>query len=158
MKPTTDICDELGSDALVVNIQFRDFGQTLDFGGPASTLRTHENNVLVRRALEEPGNGRVLVVDAGGSFRCALLGDRLATLGRDNGWAGLIINGCVRDSAELAEIAFGVKAIGTSPRRSRKDDSVGERDIAIEIGGIEVRPGDQVYADPDGVVIVRSSA
>lgn len=156
MKDTTDLCDELGELAQVIALRFVDYGGKSRFFGPASCIRTHENNVLVRAALEEPGEGRVLVVDAGGSLRCALLGDRLATLGAENGWAGLVIDGCVRDSAELAVIDFGVKAIATTPRRSRKDESRGHRDVAVSIGGVTVNPGDTVYADADGVVVVAA--
>jgi len=157
-KNTTDLCDELGELAMVIERALHDYGAARAFSGAASCLRTHENNVLVRRALEEPGEGRVLVVDAGGSRRCALLGDRLATLGVENGWAGIVIDGCVRDSAELASIDFGIKAIGTSPRRSRKDESHGDRDIEISIGGVTIRPGDMVYADADGVVVVAAAS
>lgn len=156
VKPTTDLCDELGDDALVVEAPLADFGGRRCFSGPAATVRTFENNVLVREAFEEPGAGRVLVVDAGGSTRCALLGDRMATLAAQNGWAGIVISGCVRDTAELAAIDFGVKAVGRSPRRSRKDDSRGHRDVPVRIGGVTINPGDHVYADDDGVVVVRA--
>lgn len=154
MKSTTDLCDELGSAAQVIELVLIDYGKRREFHGPASTVRTHENNVLVRQALEEPGNGRVLVVDAGGSRRCALLGDRLATLGATNGWAGIVLFGCVRDTAELASIEFGIKALGTTPRRSRKDESHGHRDVTALLGGVSISPGDRVYADADGVVVV----
>lgn len=157
MKPTTDLCDELGEAAEVLELAFLDFGARRAFQGPAVTLRTYENNVLVRATLEEPGRGRVLVVDGGGSRRCALLGDRLATLGRDNGWQGIVVFGCVRDSAELAEIDFGVKAIGTSPRKSRKDENRGTRDAELRIGGTSVASGDHIYADMDGVVVVKKA-
>ena len=156
MKATTDLCDELGDDALVIELPLADFGGRRSFDGPVSTVRTFENNVLVREAVEEPGAGRVLVVDAGGSLRCALLGDRLASLAAENGWAGIVIDGCVRDTAELSTIELGIKALGSSPRRSRKDESRGHRDVELRIGGVTIAPGDHLYADADGVVVVRA--
>jgi regulator of ribonuclease activity A len=112
-----------------------------------------EDNVLVRRRLEEPGEGRVLVVDGGGSLRCALLGDVLARLGVENGWAGAILNACVRDSAVLVSLPFGVKALGTNPRPSGKRGE-GEVDVPVRFGEVEFAPGALVHADADGVVVL----
>jgi regulator of ribonuclease activity A len=117
-----------------------------------ATVRCPEHNVLLQRLLEEPGEGRVLVVDGEGSFRCALLGDNLARLGLDNGWAGIVVNGCVRDSAALDAVGLGVKALGTNPRPSGKEPR-GEVDVAVNFGGV-FQPGALLYADEDGVVVL----
>ena len=130
----------------------RDFGGVLRFSGPASTVRCFENNPLVREALNEPGRGRVLVVDGGGSRRCALLGDNLASLAFTNGWAGVVINGCLRDAADIGSIPIGVKAIATHPLKSSKRDP-GVRDVPVTFAGVTVCPGDWVYADMDGVIV-----
>ena len=130
----------------------RDFGGILRFSGPASTVRCFENNPLVREALNEPGRGRVLVVDGGGSRRCALLGDNLAGLASENGWAGVVINGCLRDAEDIGSIPIGVKAIAPHPLKSSKRDP-GARDVPVSFAGITVTPGDWVYADMDGVIV-----
>jgi regulator of ribonuclease activity A len=120
-------------------------------------VRCFEDNVLVRRELERPGEGRVLVVDAGGSFRCALVGGRLAELGVTNGWAGLVLNGCVRDSVELAARGFGIKALGTNPRPSGKTGA-GEVGVPVTFGGVTFTPGELLYADEDGVIVLPSTS
>ena len=154
MLPTADICDQ--HDVQVAEPIFRDFGGKRAFGGPITTVKVFEDNVLVRSTLEQPGDGRVLVVDGGGSKRCALLGDRLATLARDNEWAGVIVYGCIRDSAPIATIEVGVKALGTHPRKSVKRGE-GVRDEAVAFAGVTFAPGSYVYADEDGVVVSSSS-
>eukprot|EP00240_Pyramimonas_obovata_P013610 CAMPEP_0118931124 /NCGR_PEP_ID=MMETSP1169-20130426/7572_1 /TAXON_ID=36882 /ORGANISM="Pyramimonas obovata, Strain CCMP722" /LENGTH=245 /DNA_ID=CAMNT_0006873585 /DNA_START=30 /DNA_END=767 /DNA_ORIENTATION=- len=131
---------------------FRDFGGLLRFSGPASTVKCFENNPLVRKALEEPGNGRVLVVDGGASMRCALLGDNLAQMGAENGWKGVIVNGCIRDSDDISRMPIGVKALNTHPLKSSKRDP-GLRDVPVTFAGVTVTPGDWVYADKDGVLV-----
>ena len=130
----------------------RDFGGRRAFSGPISTVRAFENNPLVREALGEPGNGRVLVVDGGASLRCALLGDEIAAMGSRNGWQGIVLNACVRDSAELAGIELGIKALGTHPLKSSKRDR-GLRDVEVHFGGVRFRPGAWLYADADGVLV-----
>ncbi len=149
---TTDICDAHPGAVRIADPVFSDYGGRRAFSGPAVTLRVRDDNVLVRAALEQPGDGRVLVVDGGGSLRCALLGDVLAGLGADNGWAGVVINGCVRDTADLAGIGLGVKALAAHPKKSRKQGR-GERDVTVAFAGVTIRPGDHVYADEDGLVI-----
>lgn len=149
---TTDLCDRF-PHAQVAAPVFRDFGGRLGFSGPAATVRVFEDNVVVRSVLERPGKGRVLVVDGGGSLACALAGDRLASIAHANGWTGLVINGCVRDSVALAEIQVGVKALATNPRKSGKDGG-GEADVDVTFAGVTVRPGDVVFADEDGVVVL----
>jgi regulator of ribonuclease activity A len=148
---TADVLDAY-PDAQVCAIQFRSFGARA-FSGPVATVRCHEDNVLLRRRVEEPGDARVLVVDGGGSFRCALLGDAIARLALRNGWAGLVVNGCVRDAATLAGLDVGVKALGTNPRPSRKQGA-GGADVPVRFGGVTFRPGATLYADDDGVVVV----
>ncbi len=108
--------------------------------------------MLVREALEERGEGRVLVVDGGASTRCALLGDKLARLAQENGWVGVIVNGCIRDSGEIAGIPVGVKALGTMPRKSGKRGN-GERDVGVSFAGVAFAPGEYVYADRDGIIV-----
>jgi regulator of ribonuclease activity A len=149
---TADILDEHGDRAAVCLIQFRSFGRPA-FSGRIATVRCHEDNVLLRRRAEESGDGRVLVADGGGSFRCALLGDNLARVALDNGWAGIVINGCVRDSVALDSVGLGVKALGTNPRPSRKD-GLGAADGPISFGGVTFEPDALLYADADGVVVV----
>lgn len=134
-------------------LQLRDFGGVRAFSGPISTVRCHEDNVLLRRRLSEPGDGRVLVVDGGGSLRCALLGDNIAGLARDNGWAGVVLNACVRDVDELAHVPVGIKALGSCPRPSGKTGA-GETEVTVSFGGATFEPGATLYADATGVVAV----
>ena len=154
---TCDLCDAHkgdGSGAFrVLPPVFRDFGAVRAFCGPVTTVKCFEDNSLVKAAVDSPGEGRVLVVDGGGSLRRALLGDNLAALARDNGWAGVVIHGCVRDADALGGIGLGVKALGTNPRPPRKDGA-GQIDVPVEFGGIEFTPGALLYADTDGVVVV----
>lgn len=156
-QATTDISDELGDAARIAAPGFRDFGGLIIFSGPIATVKCHEDNSMVRQALEEAGNGRVLVVDGGASTNCALLGDMLGALAASNGWVGIVVNGCVRDSAELARIDIGIKALATHPRKSVKK-GVGEHNVPVQFAGIEFRPGDQLYADQDGIVVTEASA
>lgn len=154
---TTDISDDLGDDARVADTGFSDYGGRIIFDGIISTVKCHEDNSLVRQALEEPGDGRVLVVDGGGSMRCALFGDMLATLAEENDWAGLVVNGCIRDSGEIRSIDIGVKALATHPRKSVKR-GVGERDVSVHFAGIDFLPGEHLYADSDGIVVAKQPA
>lgn len=107
---------------------------------------------LSPQALGEPGEGRVLVVDGGASMRCALLGDQLAAMGANNGWSGVIVNGCIRDSEDIGQMNLGVKALATHPLKSSKRDP-GLRDVPVRFAGVEVRPGDYIYADKDGILV-----
>jgi regulator of ribonuclease activity A len=149
---TPDLCDAHEGRVAVAEPLFRDFGGRRRFRGPAVTLRVRDDNTLVRAALETPGQGRVLVVDGGGSTRCALLGDRLGDLAVANGWAGVVVFGCVRDTEALGALDIGVKALASHPQRSRKGGG-GERDVPVTFAGVTIAPGAWVYADPDGVVI-----
>jgi len=156
---TCDLCDAHeanladGSLAILPPV-FKAFGQRTRFAGPARTLKVFEDNVLVRAALETPGEGSVLVVDGGGSLRCALVGGNLGELAQKNGWAGIIVNGCVRDSEELNQCDVGIRALATHPRRSVRK-GLGEKDLVVDIAGVAVRPGDWVYADADGILIAQ---
>jgi len=149
---TADLYDENVESLQIATPMFNDYGGKKKFSGPAATVKVFEDNSLVRTALEEPGEGKVLVVDGGASLRCALFGDMLAELARKNGWEGIIIYGCVRDSAILANINIGVKALNTNPRKSVKQ-GVGERDIPVTFADVTINPGDYIYADEDGIVI-----
>lgn len=153
-KATADLYDEYGDQLRVAAPLFNDYGGSVFFEGPISTVKVHEDNGLIRTALQEPGEGRVLVVDGGGSTRCALVGDKLAGRGRDNGWAGIVVYGCIRDSDPIADIAIGVKAMATNPRRSAKKGE-GDRDVPVRFADIEFRPDDYLYADRDGIVVAH---
>lgn len=149
---TADLYDEYGDALRVAAPIFTDFGRTTAFEGLVSTLKVHEDNSLVRAALEEPGNGRVLVVDGGGSLRCALVGDKLAALGAANGWVGIVVYGCIRDADPIGQIDIGIKALATNPRKSVKQGA-GDRDITIQFAEVTFSPGDYLYADRDGIVV-----
>jgi regulator of ribonuclease activity A len=149
---TSDRYDELGGRAIVCELPFRQFGGVRAFSGEIATVRCLEDNVLVKQRVAEPGNGRVLVVDAGGSLRCALVGDNVAGAALANGWAGLVINGCVRDVDALAELAIGIKAIGTCPRPSNKHGN-GAIDVPVVFGAATFRPGAMLWSDEDGILV-----
>jgi len=149
---TADLYDEYEEKLQIASPMFNDYGGNLKFCGPASTVRVFEDNSLVRATLEEPGEGRVLVIDGGASLKCALLGDMLVELGKENDWAGIIVYGCIRDSAVIANIAIGVKALNTNPRKSVKKWT-GERDVSVSFADVIISPGDYIYADEDGIVI-----
>ncbi len=153
---TADLYDRYGENLQICEPLFRDFGGRRAFSGQIATVKCFEDNSKVREAVFEPGEGRVLVVDAGGSLRCAMLGDMLAAKAVDNRWNGIIMYGLVRDSAELAGMPLGVKALGTHPRKSEKKN-VGERERAVSFAGIRFVPGDYVYADEDGIVCSQSA-
>lgn len=149
---TADLCDQFNHELQVAEPLFTRFGGAPCFRGPAATLRVFEDNSLVRQALEGPGLGRVLVVDGGGSLRCALVGDMLAKLAVDNGWAGAIVNGPIRDSKVIGGMPVGIHALGTCPRKSEKRGA-GEPEVTLTFAGVTISPGDWVYADEDGIVV-----
>ena len=148
---TADLCDEYAESLQVCDPGFSSFGGRARFHGQISTIKCFEDNSLVREAVAEPGEGRVLVVDAGGSKRCAMLGDLLAAKAVENGWAGVLMNGMIRDSADIARMDLGVKALGTHPLKSVKK-GVGERDVEVRFSGVRFVPGAYLYADEDGVI------
>jgi regulator of ribonuclease activity A len=149
---TADLCDQFDAELQVVEEAFVDFGGNLMFHGQIETIKAFEDNSLVRECVEKNGKGKVLVVDGGGSERRAMLGDMLAEKAVDNGWAGLIINGCIRDSADIGEMEIGVKALGTFPRKTEKR-GVGEHNVPVRFSGVTFTPGHYVYADEDGIVV-----
>ncbi|MEU9255651.1 ribonuclease E activity regulator RraA [Streptomyces sp. NPDC048270] len=153
--PTADLYDEHGEDLGICATQFRLLGGRRLFAGPVRTLSCHEDNALLRELVHSPGEGAVLVVDGGGSLRTALVGDLIAGAAARNGWAGLIVNGAVRDSVALGGLDLGVMALGTVPRKSGKTGA-GTVDGPVTIGGAAFRPGDTVHADADGVVVLRA--
>jgi len=153
-QATADLYDAHGESLRVMAPVFRDFGGHRQFAGLVVTLKAYEDNSLVRATLEEPGLARVLVVDGGGSLRCALVGDQLAELGVKNGWAGIVVYGCVRDSAALATLPIGIKAVATNPRKSVKKGE-GSRDAVLRFAEVVIYPGDYLYADGDGVVLAE---
>lgn len=148
---TADLLDE-HPEVQILRPGFRAFGRTHVFHGPVDTVHIFEDNVRMRDRLSQPGKGRVLVVDAGGSDWCAVLGDRMAQRAIDNDWAGVVINGYVRDSATLRDMNLGVLALGTCPRRSRKNGD-GATSVPVTFGGCLIEPGNYLYADHDGVII-----
>lgn len=149
---TTDLSDA-HPEAQVCDPEFGDFGGRLAFHGPIKTLKVFEDNALVRATLETPGEGRVLVVDGGGSRRCALVGGNLGALGVKNGWAGIVVNGCIRDSEEIASQDIGVKAMGLHPRKSEKGLHSAQADKVVSFAGVTFKPGAWLYADADGIVV-----
>ena len=148
---TADLCDDYSQTVQICEPVFSDFGGESRFHGEISTIKCYEDNSLVREAVAEPGRGRVLVVDAGGSLRCAMLGDLLAAKAVENGWAGVIMYGLIRDSADIAKMQLGVKALGTLPLKSVKK-GLGERDVQVRFAGVLFVPGQFVYADEDGII------
>lgn len=153
MISTPDLSDA-APEALAIELPFISFGQVRQFGGQAVTIKCHEDNSLVKSCVEERGQGRVIVVDGGGSRRRALLGDMLAEKAAANGWAGLVINGVIRDVDEIGRTALGVQALGSCPIKTEKL-GVGQRDIDIHIGGVMIAPGDYIYADNNGVIVSK---
>ena len=149
---TADLCDAHEDKVRVLDPMFSSFGGRTAFFGRIATLKLFEDNSMVRQALESPGEGRVLVIDGGGSLRRALVGDQLATLGVANDWAGIIVYGCIRDSRAISEMDIGVYAIDTHPMKTVKRN-VGEADIPVSFGGVTFVPGEWLYADEDGVIV-----
>ena len=152
---TTDLSDA-HPDAQTCEPVFRDYGGRAAFHGPIKTLKVFEDNALVRATLETPGDNRVLVIDGGGSRRCALFGGNLGQLAVKNGWAGVVVFGLVRDSVELSQQAFGLKALGTHPRKSEKGLHSAHADRVVSFAGVTFKPGAWLYADADGVVVSDS--
>lgn len=149
---TADLYDERGDELQSVSLQFQDFGAIRTFSGPIRTVACFRDNALLKDVLGTPGDGAVLVIDGGGSLESALVGDLIATRGVDNGWAGLIIHGAVRDRVVIGTLPIGVKALGSNPRKSSKTGE-GETDIPVSFGGATFRPGAMVWCDEDGILV-----
>jgi regulator of ribonuclease activity A len=158
---TCDLCDahknDRGGAFRVLPPVFHDYGGVARFAGPVSTVKCHEDNSLVKAALDEPGHGRVLVVDGGASLRHALVGGNLAAAAARNGWAGVVVDGAVRDKAELQACAVGIRALALMPLPTEKRNQ-GQRDVPVQVQGVTVRPGELLYADADGMVVLPAPA
>ncbi len=156
---TTDLCDDNGQlledgRLAVLPPSFRHFGKQVRFSGRVTTLKVFEDNALVRAMLETQGNGNVLVIDGGGSLRRALVGGQLGLLAQDNGWSGIVVDGCIRDSDEINACEIGVRALAAHPQKSGKKGA-GERNVRVHICGVPVNPGDWIYADADGILVAQ---
>ena len=161
---TCDLCDahkndDTGNFRVLLPV-FKDFGLVRKFYGPVVTVKCHEDNTLVKAAVESAGFdetpagriGKVLVVDGAGSLRRALLGGNLGAAAARNGWAGVVIDGCVRDVAELAALDVGIRALASMPMPTERKNQ-GLQDLAVQIQGVWVHPGDWLYADADGILV-----
>lgn len=153
---TADLCDA-HDEARVPDLPLRDYGGRVQFHGRVSTISAFEDNSRVREAVAESGDGRVLVIDGCGSTRRSMLGDNLAAMAVKNGWAGVVVHGVIRDTEAIGQLDLGVKALGTCPRKTEKRDQ-GLRDVALHLGGVIVLPGEWLYADEDGVVVLADPA
>lgn len=154
---TADLVDAHEKVIASCSTQFRNLGGHARFAGPIRTVRCHRDNALLKSILSTPGAGAVLVVDGGGSPASALVGDIIAGLAVKNGWAGIIVNGVIRDSVAIAGLPLGVKALGTNPLKSAKTGA-GEADIPVTFGDCTFTPGHWVYSDEDGVVVLPEQA
>lgn len=152
-RPTADLVDDIYPDVRSCDLQFQNYGAKTMFAGPITTVRCFQDNALLKSMLSQPGNGGVLVIDGAGSLHTALVGDIIAGLGAEHGWAGLIVHGAVRDASTLRTIDIGIKALGTNPRKGGKTGE-GDRDVAVTFGGVTFVPGDVAYCDEDGIVVV----
>ena len=148
---TADLVDEYGERVQSCSTQLRSYGGRPRFAGTIATIRCHRDNGLVKAVLNSPGQGRVLVVDGGGSLESALMGDLIAAAAVQNGWAGVVIHGAVRDTVALAGLDLGVRALGSNPRKSAKAGA-GERDVEVTFGGVTFVPGRHLWADEDGIL------
>lgn len=149
---TPDLCDAYPELVRVLDPMFSNFGGRESFGGQVVTIKCFEDNSLVKAEVEKPGEGKVMVVDAGGSLRCAMLGDMLAEKAVQNGWEGVIMYGCIRDVDVINELDLGVQALATHPKKSEKR-GVGEYQVPVTFGGVTFQPGEYVYADNNGVLV-----
>lgn len=157
---TADICDSNGKHVPTGELRllqpiFQTYGQRKAFSGPIVTLKVFEDNVLVRELLETKGVGRVLVVDGGGSTRCALVGGNLGQLAQNNGWAGIVVNGCIRDVDEINGCDIGVRALATNPLKSNKKRT-GEMHVSVHMAGALIHEGEWLYADNDGILVSKT--
>ncbi|WP_258105825.1 ribonuclease E activity regulator RraA [Marinoscillum sp. MHG1-6] len=148
---TAGLWDEFGGELSPADPIFRSFGMRHCFYGEVATLKIFEDNTLVRELLSQKGQGKVLIVDGGGSLRCALVGDQLAQLAIDNGWAGIVVYGCIRDSSVINKMDIGIKALNTTPVKSIKRGE-GQRNVEVCFAGVHLKPGDFLYADEDGLL------
>lgn len=148
---TADLCDAHEGKVAIAQPLFKSYGAKKSFAGEIITVKVFEDNVRVKEMLGKNGKEKVLVVDGGGSLRCALMGDLLGKMAQDNEWAGVIINGCIRDSAEINQMPIGVKALNSIPIKSKKG-GVGEINVSVNFAGVTFNSGEFVYADEDGII------
>ncbi|ORU91478.1 MAG: ribonuclease activity regulator protein RraA [Cycloclasticus sp. symbiont of Poecilosclerida sp. N] len=151
---TADLCDDISDDLQIVIPMFQSFGGNARFSGRIQTVKVFEDNVLVREKLSEIVSGDILVIDGGGSLRCALLGGTLAEMGVKNGWAGVVVYGCIRDSFDINAMDIGIRAIQTNPLKSIKK-GCGDKNIAMTFAGATFNPGEYLYADEDGIILSK---
>lgn len=156
MKPVPDLCDMYPEAVRVLEPIFSSYGGRKRFSGPIVTVRCFEDNSLVKTLANTPGNGRVMVVDGGGSMRRACLGDMLAAKASRNGWSGFLIYGCIRDVDEISSIGIGVQALGVHPMKTEKR-GVGEQQITVSFAGVTIHPHEFLYADSNGVIVSNSA-
>ncbi|WP_339724932.1 MULTISPECIES: ribonuclease E activity regulator RraA [Maribacter] len=156
MFTTADLCDKHPDLLLCCDSIFQSFGNKKKFFGKIVTIRLFEDNSLVRLQLETDGNGKVLIINGGGSLRCALIGDQLAALSIRNNWSGIIINGCIRDSDLINTMDIGIRALATCPVKSIKRN-IGEKDIPVKFGGVTFIPNQFVYVDVDGIILSQKN-
>ncbi|MBI2431525.1 MAG: ribonuclease E activity regulator RraA [Candidatus Hydrogenedentes bacterium] len=149
---TTDLCDAYGVRLQVAELAFRDYGGVPRFCGVIETISAFEDNSRVRECVERPGDGKVLVIDGGGSLRRAMLGDLLAEKAVQNGWNGVLVNGCIRDAAAIGRMPLGVKALGANPRKTEKR-GLGDHNVPVRFAGVTFLPGHFLYADEDGIIV-----
>ena len=152
---TADLCDENMDTIRVADPLFRSFGEKKCFGGRIHTVKVHEDNVFVKEILATQGSGKVLVVDGGGSLRCALVGDIIAQSAANNGWEGVIVYGCIRDSGVIESIDIGIKALATHPLKSIKHGR-GDKQLPVTFAGVTFTPDEYVYADTDGIILSKT--
>jgi regulator of ribonuclease activity A len=150
---TPDLFDANEHSVDIIELQFRGFGKRMEFCGPCAVVKTFENHIPVKEMSGTEGRGRVLVIDGGGSMRVALMGDMLAARLVENGWAGAVIHGVIRDTPQINELDFGVKALGTTARRAAADALPGAEGLAVSFGNVRIKPGDWIYADADAVLV-----
>jgi regulator of ribonuclease activity A len=153
---TADLIDDFGDRCTSCDTQFRLFGSKTHFFGRIRTVKCYDDNVLVRKALETPSQGEVIVVDGAGYLGSALVGDQMAALALQNGWAGIVIFGGLRDSTVMNGMPVSVKALGTNPRKSGKR-GIGETDVPVTFGNTTFRPGEWIYSDPDGILVAKEN-
>jgi len=151
---TPDICDDFPADLQVLEPLFSEYGASEQFSGEVVTIKCFEDNTLLKQTLGTDGSGKVMVVDGGGSLRRALLGDILAAMAADNGWQGVVINGCVRDVEILKTIRLGVRALNCHPVRSDKRNE-GQLNVPVAFAGADIKPGQYLYADENGILLAN---
>ena len=150
---TADLVDDYADRIQSCDLQLHNYGGRPAFSGRIATVRCHEDNALMKSVLGQDADGRVLVVDGGGSLHAAVMGDMIAALAVEHGWAGVVLHGAVRDVAALRGLDLGVKALGSNPRKSGKTGS-GERDVEVSFGGVRFTPGARLVSDEDGIVVL----